>query len=75
MEAEEHDNVIRKGKTQLQKNAFEKLKLKSSDLGSFWNPEYKKVESGIQKVGIRNPEPLWILLHWSTETPTLNNFY
>ena len=50
-------------------NAFEKRKLKPSDLGFSWNPEYKRVESGIQKVGIRNPEPLWILLHGSKNLP------
>ena len=28
-----------------------------------WNPESRWLESGIQRVGIRNPRPLWILLH------------
>ena len=28
-----------------------------------WNPESRGLESGIQGVGIRNPRPLWILLH------------
>ena len=27
------------------------------------NPESRWLESGIQRVGIRNPKPLWILLH------------
>ena len=53
-------------KNHCKNNAFEKLKLKSSDLGFSWNAEYKRVESGIQKVGIRNSEPLWILLHGSS---------
>ena len=30
-----------------------------------WNPESRGLESGIQWVRIRNPEPLWIVLHGS----------
>ena len=57
--------LFTRGEKHCKNNAFEKLKLKSSDLGFSWNAEYKRVESGIQKVRIRNPEPLWTLLHGS----------
>ena len=28
-----------------------------------WNPEFKRLESGLQRIGIWNAIPLWILLH------------
>ena len=51
-------------KNHCKNNAFEKLKLNSNDLGLSWNLEYKRVESGKQRVRNRNledrnPESSW----------------
>ena len=49
MEAEEHNNVIRKGEKSLQRQCFWKTKAETKWFRLF-------LESGIQKSGIRNPE-------------------